>query len=208
MYRVFFMKKRLFCVIVCILLLTSAVMIRMTRFYSEACATYAQSGVKAEISNKLNSIIIEELATRSIEYSQFAKIEYLSNGKAGLITVDTIAINSIATEISIKLTDEIKEAQSLFGIPFGNTVGITYLAGKGPKINVTITPVGYTKYEINSQLISGGINQTVHRISIDFSAEIECVAPFNKEIIIVESSVVLAETVIIGDVPQILIPSA
>ena len=86
-------------------------------------------------------------------------------------------------------------------------MGSRLLSGKGPEIPVNVIPVGSLSYELKSELVSGGINQTVHRISLFYSATVRCLAPFDEELIIITGETVIAETLIIGEVPKILFSS-
>ncbi|MBO4453252.1 MAG: sporulation protein YunB, partial [Clostridia bacterium] len=121
------------------------------------------------------------------------------------IKADALKINKIALGISEAVYDSIKDPETEYGVPLGNAIGSRFFAGKGPKIPVRLTQINAVSYEIKSDLISGGINQTVHRISVRYTVTVKCLAPFNENLIIINGEQIIAETVIIGEVPEILL---
>jgi hypothetical protein len=66
-------------------------------------------------------------------------------------------------------------------------------------------PLGSVDYVIDSKLISGGVNQTLHRITINYNFEINCLAPFSETVIAMNNTLILAETVIVGEVPNYIL---
>lgn len=85
---------------------------------------------------------------------------------------------------------------------FGNFTGNSFLAGHGPEIKVKVIPAGTVTTEFKTEFISAGINQTRHRVYLGVECNMRVIAPFATEDIIVENSVTVAETVLIGEVPE------
>lgn len=79
---------------------------------------------------------------------------------------------------------------------------MNYQHGVGPKLLVRIIPVGTVNTDYKTEFISSGINQTRHRIYIEIKSEMSVVAAFTKETVEVVTNVNVAETVLIGNVPQ------
>ena len=65
-----------------------------------------------------------------------------------------------------------------------------------------IIPVGTVNTDYKTEFVSSGINQTRHRIYIEIKSEMSVVAPFTKESVQVVTNVNVAETVLIGNVPE------
>ena len=85
---------------------------------------------------------------------------------------------------------------------FGNFTGNSFLAGHGPEIKVKVIPAGTVNTEFRTEFIAAGINQTRHRVYLGVVSNMRVIAPFATEDIIVENSVTVAETVLIGEVPE------
>ncbi|MBR5746253.1 MAG: hypothetical protein IKX92_03215, partial [Clostridia bacterium] len=135
--------------------------------------------------------------------------EYVRNedGRIISINVNSAKVNRTVSQILLSLETVLNGKERDFGIPFWTAMGSRLLSGKGPEIPVNVIPVGSLSYELKSELVSGGINQTVHRISLFYSATVRCLAPFDEELIIITGETVIAETLVIGEVPKILFSS-
>ncbi len=207
LYRVLFMKKRIICIFLAILLSITAFVIRAASNYSIACDTYAEQGIKGSLAQDINKAVSQKLNDSNISYNTFAKIYYLTDGRIGSITVDTISLNLLATELSNQIYECVENSENNFGVPFGNILGDPYSSGIGPKIRVNVVPVGSVDYEIQSELISGGINQALHRISIRFETSINCLVPFHQSNCAITTTIIVAETLIVGEIPDTILSS-
>ena len=87
-------------------------------------------------------------------------------------------------------------------IPFGTALGIEWLSGSGPGIKVEVMPVGTVDTEIKSEIVSAGINQSHHRIILNVKANFTIVSAVSNIPTSIEINVCIAETVIVGEVPQ------
>ncbi len=201
------MKKRIICIFLAILLFLTAFVIRAASNYSLACDTYAEQGIKGSLAQDINKTLSQRLNDSNISYDTFAKIYYLPDGRIGSITVDTISLNLLATELSNQIYECIENCENNFGVPFGNILGDPYSSGMGPKMGVTVVPVGSVNYEIQSELLSGGINQSLHRISIRFDTSINCLVPFHKSNCTITTTIIVAETLIVGEIPNTILSS-
>lgn len=72
----------------------------------------------------------------------------------------------------------------------------------GPRLTVKIIPVGTVNTDYKTEFLSSGINQTRHRIYIEIKSKMSVVAPFTNETVEVITNVNVAETVLIGNVPD------
>lgn len=201
-------KKKIVIAILAIALINLSLVLHCSRYYSTACDSFYENAVKGSISNQINIDLAEYLYNNNINYSEIAKINYDIDGKITSITVDSIYLNIAANELSQTVFNSIKASENEFGIPIGNITGSKLLSGRGPKIKVRITPIGSVAYKINSQLLSGGINQTLHRISLEFDVIICCLAPFHEAVSTIRSEIIIAESLIIGEVPEVLVSPA
>ena len=204
LYQVLNMKKKIILIILSIILILTAVTLRFARYYRQASEDYAEIGIKGDLGQKIITAINESLENRTPVYSEISKITYLDDGRVGSIDINAAAVNSIALELANTVYTAVYESEHDYGIPLGNALGSYLLSGKGPKIGVRVIPLSAVAYTIDSKLISAGINQTLHRISVRYSVTAKCIAPFDENIISIDGETVIAETVIIGEVPGIL----
>lgn len=200
-----YMKKRIICAVIALVLLITAFVLRMFRYYPNAADTYAQQGIKGVITKEINNILATELTNCELKYNQISNIIYSNDGQITSLTINTAEMNIIANRLSEKIFDSITNSTHKFGIPLGNALGSRLFSGKGPKIETEIIPIGSVEYEIRSELSDAGINQTLHRICIDFNTGINCLSPFYETEINIQTSIIIAETLIVGKVPEIML---
>ena len=87
-------------------------------------------------------------------------------------------------------------------IPIGNLLGSSLLLGRGPDIPVDITMLSSSRVDFKNELVSAGINQTKHQMKLDVVIDIDVIMPWRTVSTQVVSEILIAETVIVGQVPQ------
>ena len=88
-------------------------------------------------------------------------------------------------------------------IPLGTLLGWQIMAGRGPDIPLQVVPASFVESTIVDSLETAGINQTQHRIFIRFTVEMSAILPGYSTEVIVENEVCVAQTLIVGKVPQV-----
>ena len=201
------MKKKILIILLSFSAILAFFAIRFARYYGEACRTYAVQGVKGELAKDMfraAAAAVNESAEGDSGFTEYVRNE---DGRIISINVNSAKVNRTVSQILLSLETVLNGKERDFGIPFWTAMGSRLLSGKGPEIPVNVIPVGSLSYELKSELVSGGINQTVHRISLFYSATVRCLAPFDEELIIITGETVIAETLVIGEVPKILFSS-
>lgn len=85
---------------------------------------------------------------------------------------------------------------------FGSFTGFKLLAGRGPGINIRITPIGNVETDLKSEFITQGINQTLHRIYLQVNCQVEILTPFKDIAKDISNQVLLMENIIVGHIPE------
>lgn len=201
------MKKKLISTFIAIMILILCFAVRFARYYPIAADNYAQQGIKGEITKRINRTLSNDLSKYELTYKQIVEICYDDDGQIVSITINSVALNMIANRLSESVYESISNSNDSFGIPLGNALSSRLFSGKGPKIETEIVPIGAVGYSIESELSDAGINQTLHRIYIEFNTEIKCLSPFHESDIKINTSIIIAETLIVGNVPEIMLPS-
>jgi sporulation protein YunB len=116
---------------------------------------------------------------------------------------NTIMMNSLASEVALTVQETIKSIRaSSIQVPLGNIFGSQLLAQYGPKININVTPIGRVNVSFSTEFEQSGINQTRHKIYLNINAQVKTIIPFSSSTMTVESMIPIAETIIVGKVPQ------
>ena len=77
-----------------------------------------------------------------------------------------------------------------------------FLSGRGPDIPVEIMSIRNSDASFRSAFTEAGINQTLHQLIMQVSVDVTILVLGKAESFTINSQVVIAETVIVGDVPD------
>jgi sporulation protein YunB len=97
---------------------------------------------------------------------------------------------------------KIVQGEQRISIPLGNLTGLKLLSGKGPKIKVEVLPVRSVVAEVSSAFSESGINQSWHKIILNVKTNFGVMVLSRSISCNVSDSIVLADTVIVGNVPD------
>ena len=148
------------------------------------------------INNSVNLRISDD-----IDYKDLIFVKYDDNGKVTLMQANTIVMNSISSDVASEVQKQLKEiSQSKVDVPLTNAFDTQLL--KLPSINMEIIPEGAVSVDFATEFQESGINQTRHRIYLIVETNIKIIVPLVSEEIKISTNVPIAETIIIGDVPE------
>lgn len=153
----------------------------------------------------INHAILSELDSAGELIENAVKINYLPNGKISSVVSNGYFLSITKEQISKRLITEFSDAKSIrTNVYLGAVLGIPTLSD-GPRIPIYIYAVGMPETEISGTLITTGINQSIYRITLTYSAEITSLIAFHRISTVVTDEIVLAEIVFSGEVPQVVI---
>lgn len=163
----------------------------------------ASSQAENMFNNTVENAIVKVIKENNITYSSLVDIEKDNMGRVATVKADTLGINVLKSKISSAVSKEIAEMDSRkISIPLGTIIGISILSGKGPKIKTTVTLSSNSNLTISNKFSSAGINQTLHEIFVNIDATIIVIMPRSKTTTQVSTNFCIAQTVIIGAVPE------
>ena len=164
-------------------------------------AYYSIRGEAVRALNNAYQATVEEMT--SLGYSDFVNITFNSQGEINLISVDMLKVNNVMSFISTVVLDEM-QAITVDGVdvPLGAFSGILLLGDSGQDVKVEVETVGIAECNFRSQFEVVGINQVRHSLYIDIVATANVVLPLYAKDVFCESSLLLCENVIVGDVPE------
>ena len=127
----------------------------------------------------------------------------MQNGRITAVCSDTIVTNKLKNDITLRIQENISGIRSRrTDIPLGTITGYELFNGLGPSIPLFISLSGNVRSDFESTFESGGLNQTVHKLSVKISAEITVLMPLGSYSTNVDTSVLIGETVIVGETPS------
>ena len=164
---------------------------------------YAQNKAKILANTVINQTVSAYLEENEIVYSDLIKINSTREGKVTSVEFDTVELTKIKSGIISAVQNNINKSDAVvLEIPIGTISGNQYLNNRGPKIRIElqISSAAYSK--ISSKFMSAGINQTLHQITLAISADVHFIMPWYRTKGSFETDFLLAETIIVGEVPD------
>lgn len=151
----------------------------------------------------INDAVIAELERSGADYSSLVTLSMNAEGEVTSVQSNVVNINRLKTNVAERVEREIERLSEVdIQIPIGTLLGVQLLHGKGFNVGMSVAPLGYATTTIISEFTEAGINQTLHRIVIEISADVDALIPGYETRVPVKTSIVAAETVIVGRVPD------
>lgn len=158
---------------------------------------------KSLITQMINDAVLSELQREDINYGSLVHLTENNEGEIISVQSNVMNINRLQANISSRLARQLEHISAIdIGIPVGTLLGLQLFHGHGFDVGMTIKPLGYPVTKMISEFTEAGINQTRHRIIIEIHALVDAVIPGYSTDVAVTTTIVAAETIIIGRVPD------
>lgn len=161
----------------------------------------------ARVSNTVNRIVIQSVdeAVRggAVRYDQLISFEKDNDGRIAAIHSNMAACSRLQSEILSIILSRLDEVPPRdLSIPLGTLLGSALLAGRGPRVSVRMESAGSSSARFGNTFTSAGINQTRHELVLYIDVNVAILLPGFTTATKVSNAVTVAETVIVGAVPE------
>lgn len=171
--------------------------------YRDVIRDLAETQVKNTTSDLTNDAIAKQIAEGVIQYDRIVYFEKDLDGRITALKTNMSEVNRLKTDILNLINDEILALDtSDIGIPMGSLFLPELFSGKGPAIPVRILSIRNSDATFASKFSQAGINQTLHQLTMVVSVDVAVLVLGQTSSFTVNSEVVVAETVIVGEVPS------
>lgn len=171
--------------------------------YRDVIRELAETQVKNTTSDLTNDAIAKQIADGIIQYDRIVYFEKDLDGRITALKTNMSEVNRLKTDILNIINDEILSLDtSDIGIPIGSLFLPEFLSGKGPAIPVHILSIRNSDATFASNFSQAGINQTLHQLAMEVSVDVAVLVLGQTSSFTITSEVVVAETVIVGSVPN------
>ena len=197
-------RFRIFLIRVCLvfLLILEGLALIRGRVYP-VFRSLAQTHVKNTASDLINDAIAEQIEAGNIQYDRIVYFEKDLNGRITALKTNIGEINRLKTDVLNIINDEILSTdESSLGVALGSMFLPEFLSGKGPKLPVRILVIRNSEADFYSEFSEAGINQTLHKLNMEVFLDVTVLVLGSTMDFTISSHMVVAETVIVGDVPQ------
>ena len=161
------------------------------------CKSMAKS-IATKISNREATNVMA-----NYEYDDLLNITKDEKGNVKMVGTNIITVNEIISDIPIRIQEEMEKSENnSFAIRLGSFFGSKLLSGMGPNIKIHMEIAGDLDTDLKSEFVSAGINQTLHRNYLEIKCNVIILTPFETMEEQIVNQVLLAEGVIVGEVPS------
>ena len=200
------MRRRIRRLLQLLLVLLAAVFLAFLMLrsrYRDVIRDLAETQVQNTTSDLPNDAIAKQIADGVIQYDRIVYFEKDLDGRITALKTNMSEVNRLKTDILNLINDEILALDtSDIGIPLGSLFLPELFSGKGPAIPVRILSIRNSDATFSSKFSQAGINQTLHQLTMIVSVDVAVLVLGQTSSFTVNSEVVVAETVIVGDVPS------
>lgn len=197
-----YLRRFLAVILIALALLVTGFFLLRGRYFS-VITELARTQVTNSTSDLINDAVAKQIDTGKIAYDRIVYFEKDLNGRITALKTNIGEVNILKTQTLNIINEEILEIdQTSLGIPVGSLIFPEFLSGRGPHIPVKIMSVRNSDATFHSAFTHAGINQTMHQLNMDVLVDVTVLVLGRTLTFTVSSQVVVAETIIVGDVPD------
>jgi sporulation protein YunB len=195
--------KRVFRYMALVMAILVGLLVFFRTRYNATIRALAQTQVINATSDLINDAIDKQIEKGTIQYDRIVYFEKDLNGNITALKTNMSEVNRLKTDILNLINDEILDMDtSDLGIPVGSLILPELMSGRGPEIPVKIISIRNSEGSFESQFTEAGINQTLQQLTMHVSIDVSILVLGSAESFTVSSQVVVAETIIVGKVPD------
>ena len=195
--------RRFLAMLLILLALILAGFLLLRGRYFAVITELARTQVTNSTSDLINDAVAKQIDTGKIAYDRIVYFEKDLNGRITALKTNIGQVNILKTQTLNVINEEILEIdQTSLGIPVGSLILPEFLSGRGPMIPVKIMSVRNSDASFHSAFTHAGINQTMHQLNMNVLVDVTVLVLGRTLTFAVSSQVVVAETIIVGDVPD------
>lgn len=200
--------RKLLMVILALLLVAFVVFCIIRHKYDNVIRELAEVQMRNSTSDLTNDAIAKQIANGNIAYDRIVYFEKDLDGRITALKTNIGEVNRLKTDILNIINNEILALDSSdLGIPLGSLFLPEFISGKGPEIPVHIIAIRNSDATFVSHFSEAGINQTLHQVTMVVSVDVAVLVLGKTDTFTMTSEVVVAETVIVGAVPDTFLQS-
>ena len=166
--------------------------------------TIVSDHLSNQISSQICDVVNAELEDEGLTYDTICTVQYDSEGNIAALQTDMARLSLLQNTITTGVAQEFDNSliSEKIYVPLGSLLPGLLFSGLGPELTVEVLTVGNISAQFDNEFFDQGINQTLHRVVLTVTAELSLLLPGGVYTYTDETRVVLAETVLLGQVPD------
>ena len=190
------------CILIFVILIIAAIVFGESRFAPVITET-AAAKANGRLTLLANTAVTETLRAQQLTYSDLVDVTRNEQGEITSLQTNVITTNQLKSEITLALQNRLSELNNTdVSVPSGVLTNIQMLSGYGFKIPAKLLSTELMQTELKDDFQSAGINQTKHKLWMEVCAKGIVGTGLHRQEISVITQVPIAETVIVGNVPN------
>lgn len=174
--------------------------------YGPVVEELAETQAKITASDLINDAIAAQIDNENIQYDRIVYFEKDLNGKITALKTNMTEINRLRAQILDEISRSVLNlGPQDIGVPIGSVLLPELLSGKGPRISVRVLSASNSDAKFVSTFSEAGINQTLQQLTVNVSMDVTILVMNRMETVTATGQMVVAETVIVGTVPNTFI---
>lgn len=170
-----------------------------------AILSIAEARTNALAVRAVNEAVAEKFSG-NILYQDVVILQKDQDGKIAMAQTNVREVNRLIAQTTLQAQGALTAlSEEKLYIPFGQALNNVFLAGLGPRIPVTLIPVGFVRTEITDTFEQAGINQVRHKLYLRIQAEVQVAIPFISSVTHVSTTVPIVDAIYPGAVPDTVI---
>ena len=195
--------KKLYMIFLVLIFLSCVFALYLHIKLSNTVIDISDNAVKSRCAILISRAIYDEIDKSGVEYDSLISLQKDGEGNITALTTKIAPVNKLKSNLSLNILENLSEIKTLeIAVPVGNIIGVDVFSGFGPDVKVKIIPSGNVFVDFENKFESSGINQTRHQIIMKIKANVLVLSSTKRKNVSLETSVCIAETVIVGKVPE------
>ena len=196
-------RRRRRIILIVLLLVVMGLILLVELHLSPYIRELARNQAVNAASNAITDAVGEMLRREDTDFSRVIVLEKDVQGHITALRTDMGQVERLKVEVLGILGGLIAEINTQqLGIPLGNLLLPDLLAGTGPVLPVKAVSLTMSNADFFSDFTAAGINQTLQTLKVKFTISLTILTTVGYETVDVDSDVMVAQTVIVGTVPE------
>ena len=193
--------RRCLRILLILFLLSAALYLLVQKSLTGVILDTAYAKAHALAVDTMNEAVRESIAGR-IPYEELITVRTDSAGRVAMLQANTNRMNELAVDIALAAQQSLGVSAPAVSVPLGAALHVPFLSTVGPRIRVKLSPVGAVSASFHTEFEAAGINQTRHKIYLQLHAAVQLVLPTGARPVSVDTQMLIAESIIVGEVPD------
>lgn len=165
--------------------------------------TFAKSQAVWTATKIANQTVAQVLQDYAEACADAIVVIYDGGQKVSSVNTNTSVVNLVRTAITDRTITAIEQFSSLsVSLPIGSLLGWDWVSGFGPMITFPVSFTATVLSDVSSALVAEGINQSMYRVLVHLEISLYVVTPGGRSTVGAKMSYPMAETVLLGEVPD------